>query len=353
MKKGGKLVALLLLTLLFSFLNFSNVKALTSSSVVSFSDSNLLTDNQINSNIPIIYGDNWTANFTNSTDCRIVIADSIRSFIVEPGKTLSFPIKNNVLVQTTLNVSSMPHFGSCANEVYRSSVSVYPGTLVTDLTCVTGAHNFDIRFTYAGLIPKTSYFYSPSDSKAQYYVGNDNANGSADVTIPDVGQDQIYSLFNANQKGNSIKIGSTTCKSSQTASNNSKNTTSLVNKSNSRLIFILIGGSFLLLIIIAIESISLWVIFEKAKQRGVYSIIPVLNLWTLFKLVDMSPWWGAAIIVPGIDLLAIFAFIISLYKLGRKFSKSRFFSLLTALFPYVLLPVIAFSEAKYNKDSEE
>jgi len=272
MKTVGNKVAFALLTLLFSFVLTSSAFALNTSSVVSFSNSNLLTDNVINSNYPIIYGDSWTASFTNSTDCRIVVADSVRSFIIEPGKSLTFPSKADVLTQSTLNVSSMPHIGSCANEVYRSSVNVYPGTLVSDLNCETNAHNFDIRFTYAGLIPKTSYFYSPSDPKAQYYVGNDKGNGVSDVTIPDTGQDQIYSLYNANQKGDSIKIASTTCHSASSASNNSKNNTLSAKKSNAKLILVLTVGTFITLMIAAIETISLWVIFEKAKLKGVLNL---------------------------------------------------------------------------------
>jgi len=202
-------------------------------------------------------------------------------------------------------------------------------------------------------LSKTSYFYSPSDPKAQYYVGNDKGNGVSDVTIPDTGQDQIYSLYNANQKGDSIKIASTTCHSASSASNNSKNNTLSAKKSNAKLILVLTVGTFITLMIAAIETISLWVIFEKAKLKGVLSIIPVYNLWNLYKIVNMSPWWAPAIIVPGIDILAFFAAIISLYKLGRKFDKSRVFSLLTALFPYIFLPILAFSEAKFDKNSED
>ena len=353
MKKVGNKVAFALLALLFSFVFSATSFALTTSSVVSFSDSNLLTDNVINSNYPIIYGDSWTANFINSTDCRIVVADSVRSYIIEPGKSLTFPTKGDLLTQSTLNVSSMPHIGLCANEVYRSSVSVYPGTIVSDLNCVTNGTNFDIRFSFAGLIPKTSYFYSPSDSKAQYYVGNNSGDGIGNVTIPDTGQDQIYSLYNANQKGDAIKIGSTTCHSSSSASNNSKNNSISSKKSNARLILVLTFGTFVILMVAAIETISLWVIFEKAKIKGVLSIIPVYNLWNLYKIVNMSPWWAPAIIIPGIDILAFFAGIISLYKLGRKFDKSRVFSLFTALFPYFFLPILAFSEAKFDKNSED
>lgn len=108
-----------------------------------------------------------------------------------------------------------------------------------------------------------------------------------------------------------------------------------------------IGGTvFLIIAIISgiisiISIIAMWKLFEKADEAGWKSIIPILNLYVLTKISTGKPILMLLSFVPFVN----FIFIIYLYyKMNQAFSGGTASFILLLLFPYIILPIMAFSE---------
>lgn len=63
----------------------------------------------------------------------------------------------------------------------------------------------------------------------------------------------------------------------------------------------------IILITSIISIIGMWKMFTKAKEEGWKAIIPVYNMYTLCKIIGVSPWW--LLIVFGSALLGIIPFV--------------------------------------------
>ena len=97
-----------------------------------------------------------------------------------------------------------------------------------------------------------------------------------------------------------------------------------------------------------INIFSYWLIFKKTGRKGITSIIPIYNIWQLFIISNLKGWFS---LVP---LANILMYLVALYRLPKMFGKSNGFSILTVLFPYVCLPIIAFNKnLKYMGYIEE
>ena len=93
-------------------------------------------------------------------------------------------------------------------------------------------------------------------------------------------------------------------------------------------------------IISIVLIISLWKVFVKNNKPGWYSLIPVLNIWTMFEIVGIKGWWCLVPFANGIFML------IDFYKLPIKMGKTSVMGILNVLFPYVVLPILAFGKSK-------
>lgn len=172
-------------------------------------------------------------------------------------------------------------------------------------------------------------------------------------------------------------------------------TTSLNNLTASEAAFV---GSFVG--IMAVFSIAIailiiiawWRLFEKAGEKGWKSIIPIYNLYILFKIAHIKSWfwWTFGLIVIGYvmvcanmpqvvidamnnnteidaDLIewgkhvpfvigtilagvaSIAANIALAIKLAKAFGKGAGYALGIYFFPYITLLILAFGKAKYSK----
>lgn len=98
--------------------------------------------------------------------------------------------------------------------------------------------------------------------------------------------------------------------------------------------------------ILTLLLISLGRIFVKAGQNGWAALIPVYNLYILLKIVR-QPWqWLVFMLVPLFNLV----FLVRVHmELAKKFDRSAYFGLWLTLMPPIFYPLLAFSDAKYNK----
>jgi signal peptidase I, bacterial type/signal peptidase I, bacterial type len=91
-----------------------------------------------------------------------------------------------------------------------------------------------------------------------------------------------------------------------------------------------------------------WKLFEKAGQKGFYSIIPYFNIYILLKIIkkDKKWWWYFFIIFPYIN---IFMLLLMLIELGKCFNKYKIWEeFLAAVLPFVYFPMIAEQGATYT-----
>jgi hypothetical protein len=103
---------------------------------------------------------------------------------------------------------------------------------------------------------------------------------------------------------------------------------------------------YVLAVAIAIVSIiSLWMIFQKAGKPGWASIVPFYNLWVLKDITGRPTWWFFVSFIPYVGSIFV---LIMYYFLGRSFGKSTSYSVGVALLSVVFLPMLAFSNDRYQ-----
>lgn len=102
------------------------------------------------------------------------------------------------------------------------------------------------------------------------------------------------------------------------------------------LVVMVVGFAITLLLII-----SMWKIFTKAGHPGWKSIIPIYNIIIYLKIANLSGWYLLLMIIPFVNIYAIFKTSINLAK---NFSKSTGFGVAMVFFTPICLPILAFSK---------
>lgn len=117
---------------------------------------------------------------------------------------------------------------------------------------------------------------------------------------------------------------------------------------------LLINGCLVILAFTLLYSIILMIggthIFEKAKKNKISAYFPILNLFVVLEMVDMSSFWGILFFIPIFNLVAL---SIMSYKLGTVFNTSFKFKIGLVVFSLCFYPLLAFSDYKYKISDEE
>lgn len=92
------------------------------------------------------------------------------------------------------------------------------------------------------------------------------------------------------------------------------------------------------LLISVVLLVSLFKIFKQNNKPGWFAIIPIFNMWTLFEICGYKGFFA---IIPLANIVFMY---MSYYKLAVNNGKSAGFGILTALFPFIGLPIIAFGK---------
>ena len=126
------------------------------------------------------------------------------------------------------------------------------------------------------------------------------------------------------------------------------------------------------LICLIIWVIALWVIFNKAWEKGWKAIIPFYNVYIWFKIVGMKNWFWYMLIIafvlgiaagilpkyediisPLASLICGIIGLVATFKLPRKFGWGVFTSILFVLFTLICMLVLAFGSSKYQGKIED
>lgn len=109
------------------------------------------------------------------------------------------------------------------------------------------------------------------------------------------------------------------------------------------------GTAFLIFAIVlyVFTAYCLGKVFEKAGKPLWAGFIPIYNLIVLIEIVGRPIWWIAlylAALIPFVGALVCLAITIILcIDLAKSFGKDTLWGVLTALFGFVMIPIMAFS----------
>ena len=90
--------------------------------------------------------------------------------------------------------------------------------------------------------------------------------------------------------------------------------------------------------------IAYWKIFEKADMPGWLSLIPIVNIYFMFKLAWGPGWIALLLIVP---LVNIVIHIIMAFKLSHAFDKGFLFALGLMFLTPIFALILGFDSSEY------
>lgn len=111
-----------------------------------------------------------------------------------------------------------------------------------------------------------------------------------------------------------------------------------------------IGTVFIIFTVLigALMIVSRWRIFEKAELPGRGALIPIYNIYLMFKLAGKPEWTRRLLLPPVAGVLAI----VAQFKISKKFGKTDMFAVGLWFLPFIFCPILAFSEeVKYNPEA--
>lgn len=108
--------------------------------------------------------------------------------------------------------------------------------------------------------------------------------------------------------------------------------------------------SFFHLIASIISIVAMWKIYVKAGRKGWEAIIPIYNIYVLTKIIKKPGYWTLLMLIPFVGI--IFG-IWSLNLLSKSFGKGSTYTIGIILVPFIMLPLLAFGDAKYTGAKSE
>lgn len=98
------------------------------------------------------------------------------------------------------------------------------------------------------------------------------------------------------------------------------------------------------LFFIGLMIAGLWLVFEKADQKGWKAIIPIYNVWVLLEIVGRPQWWIILFFVPVVDIII---WIIVMLDLAKSFDKNIWWAVGLILLPWLTILFLGFGDALY------
>lgn len=108
---------------------------------------------------------------------------------------------------------------------------------------------------------------------------------------------------------------------------------------------------FLMLVVSGVlVIIAMWVIFNKAGEQGIKSVVPFYNLYTLMEISGKPGWWFALLFIPVVGFVF---YLLAMLSLAGKFGRSALFGIGLVLLPMLFFPMLAFGGSKYELPPED
>ncbi len=103
------------------------------------------------------------------------------------------------------------------------------------------------------------------------------------------------------------------------------------------------------LAIVVLVLISWWIIFSKAGQPGWACLIPLYNIYVCLKVAGKPGWWLVMFFIPIANFVI---WILTLAGIAKNFGKGSGFVVGMLFLPFIFLPILAFSDARYTVSIE-
>ncbi|WP_310603953.1 DUF5684 domain-containing protein [Anaerosporobacter sp.] len=97
-------------------------------------------------------------------------------------------------------------------------------------------------------------------------------------------------------------------------------------------------------VIAILEIVAMWTIFTKAGEKGWKSIVPIYNVYMLYKITWGNGWYFLATLIPGVNIVMV---IITMVKLANAFDQGTGFAIGLILLNPIFVILLAFSNAEY------
>lgn len=107
---------------------------------------------------------------------------------------------------------------------------------------------------------------------------------------------------------------------------------------------ILMVYCIVLLVISILVLVSQWKLFSKAGEPGWASIVPIYNLYVLFKIAFGSGWLFLLTLVPFVNIVIV---IMLYFKLAKAFGKGIGFGFGLLFLSPIFFPILAFGSSRY------
>jgi hypothetical protein len=91
--------------------------------------------------------------------------------------------------------------------------------------------------------------------------------------------------------------------------------------------------------------IACWVVFRKAGKPGWACLVPFYNQIVQLEIVGKPTWWLVLLLIPAVNIIFL-VWVTNL--LSKSFGKDEGFTILLIFFPFVALPILAWSKAEYE-----
>ena len=102
---------------------------------------------------------------------------------------------------------------------------------------------------------------------------------------------------------------------------------------------------FISILIMAFFIIVHWIIFTKAGEEGWKSLIPIYNVYILYKITWENGLIFLLLLVPFVNFIVG---IITINKLSKCFGHGLGFTLGLLFLPIIFLPLLAFGDSRYE-----
>lgn len=90
-------------------------------------------------------------------------------------------------------------------------------------------------------------------------------------------------------------------------------------------------------------------LFDKALKGAKNAYIPIINLFVMLEIGEISTFLGILLFIPGINLIIL---VLMSYKVGKVFEKSDGFILGMMFLPIIFYPLLFRSDLKYKYKDE-
>ncbi len=104
------------------------------------------------------------------------------------------------------------------------------------------------------------------------------------------------------------------------------------------------GSTILSLVFYIISVVALWKMFEKAGEAGWKSIIPLYNLYVMFKIAWGKGWMFLLLLIPVVNIVIGIMFDI---KLAKSYGGGIGMILLCIFLPTISYLILGFGSAEY------